>query len=211
ERALARAEQLLERYGLVSRELALAEDCPGGFGALYPVLEGLEEAGRVRRGYFVEGLSGAQFALPGALERLRAARPEREDRDALATDVVLLAALDPANPWGAVWPWPASGDETARPRRVAGAWVITVAGRPMLYLGPGGRRLQTFPVNGGDDRSFAAAFEALHRLPRRRTLVIERIDGQPARESVHYATMRECGFIDDYRGLAAEIGQRRAS
>ena len=206
ERALARAEQLLERYGLVSREAALAEDLPGGFGAVYRVLKGMEEAGRVRRGYFVEGLSGAQFALPGALDRLRAARPDA-DSDAGGTDKAqLLAAVDPANPWGALLPWPATADKDARLRRVPGAWLVVIAGKPVLYVASHGRRLHTFPVMLAAEQELILAFEALHRLPRRRTLIVEEIDGKPIHESPHTEALRRCGFVNDYRGLAAEIG-----
>ncbi len=96
EQALARTQALLQRYGLLSREMARAEGVGGGFGALYPVLKGLEETGRVRRGYFVEGLAGAQFAQPGAVERLRALRLEEPPLDGFGSgDVQLLAALDP--------------------------------------------------------------------------------------------------------------------
>ena len=102
DRALALAEQLLARHGVLTRDAVMAEDPPGGFGAIYPVLKGLEEAGRVRRGYFVAGLGGSQFAHPGALERLRALREPDPD----APRAVVLAATDPANPYGAALPWP---------------------------------------------------------------------------------------------------------
>ncbi|AGA90372.1 Lhr-like helicase [Thioflavicoccus mobilis 8321] len=207
ERALAQAEQLLERYGVVSREAAIAEDLPGGFGAVYRVLKELEETGRVRRGWFIEGLSGAQFALPGALDRLRAARPAEDDlTDGAGETACILAAIDPANPWGALLPWPPTGGADGRPRRVAGAWLITVGGLPSIYVAPGGRRIQTFPSPGDDDQALSSACEALHRLPRRRTLIVEQIDGVPARESPLAERLRACGFVDDYRGLAAEMG-----
>src|SRR5207253_10434351 len=128
ERAHARAIMLLERHGVVSREAAAAEAIPGGFAAVSPVLRAMEEAGKVRRGYFVGGLAGAQFALPGAIDRLRAERPDAPgfDDESSGPDVVVMAALDPANPYGALLPWP--DDATSRPRRAAGAQVVLVGG-----------------------------------------------------------------------------------
>ncbi len=209
ERAVARAHMLLDRYGVVSREMAALEGLPGGFGPVYKVLSALEASGRVRRGYFIEGLSGAQFARPGAIDRLRAARAGEAGFELDAAEVALLPAIDPANPWGGVLAWPETGDAraSAKPRRVAGAWVLLSAGRPLLYLGPNARQLLTFPGNLADPPVRAAAFEALHRVPkksRRRSLVIEKIDGRPVRESTLWAEMMQCGFVSDYRGLASE-------
>src|SRR5690606_34346552 len=101
ERAYAKAVKLLERHGIVARETAAVESIPGGFAAIAPVLRSMEESGQVRRGYFVEGLGGAQYAFPGAVDRLRAVRAEPEEPVA-----VVLAATDPANPYGQVLPWP---------------------------------------------------------------------------------------------------------
>ena len=211
ERALARAEMLLERYGVVSREAVAAEGPAGGFGALYRVLGAMEDAGRVRRGYFVEGLAGAQFARPGIVDRLRDARPpaDADPRDLEPADVVSLPAADPANPYGALLPWPDAGGPAApRPRRAAGAWVVLVQGRPVLYVGPGGRQLLTFPAAARHDHEMVLALKALHRLPRgrrRRALVIEKVDGVPVRESPLAEPMRRCGFESEYRGLAARV------
>src|SRR5207302_5779456 len=110
-RKRAVAEILLERYGIVTRETVLAEGIPGGFSALYPELVKLETLGTARRGYFVEGLGGAQFALPGAVERLRA-QPTGDGAP------VVLSAVDPAQPYGAALPWP---ERERRPQRVVGA------------------------------------------------------------------------------------------
>ena len=207
-RAIAGANMLLDRYGVVSREMAAAEELPGGFSAIYKVLATLEESGRVRRGYFVEGLSGAQFARPGCVDRLRGTR-DQWDESGDPDEIAYLQAIDPANPWGAVLAWPDSGDArpAARPRRVAGAWLLLHQGRPVLYLGPKGRQLTTFPANLTDPDVRTAAFAALMQVPklhRRGSLVIEKIDGQPVRDSAHHAEMLRCGFISDYRGLAAE-------
>ena len=98
---------LLERHGVLTRDAVASEGIVGGFGAVYPILRTMEERGRVRRGYFVEGLGGAQFALPGAVDRLRATREPGDEaaRDSAARTIV-LAATDPANPYGAALPWP---------------------------------------------------------------------------------------------------------
>ncbi|MGE0081127.1 MAG: DEAD/DEAH box helicase [Thiohalomonadaceae bacterium] len=205
ERAVARVEMLLERYGVVSREAALAENLPGGFGPLYQVLKEMEAAGRVRRGYFVEGLSGLQFARAGAVDRLRAGRAEEPPVQGYGEwDAMLLAVLDPANPYGTLLPWPATGAGT--PRRVPGAWIVLVDGAPALYLSADGRQLLTFPEGWREEPSaLTAAARLLHRLPRgarRRTLVIERIDGAPARESPLAPALLTAGFVPDYKGLS---------
>lgn len=205
ERTLAQCEQLLERYGVVSREAARAEDLTGGFAPLYRVLAGMEEAGRVRRGWFVDGLSGTQFALPGAVDRLRAARPFEHSPDAPA-EVCCLATLDPASPWGALLGWPPMIADNARPRRSAGTWVIAADGQPLLYVGAGARQLYRFRAAETEPERLAAALQALRRLPvggRRRTLVVERVDGQPVAESPLNDTLRRAGFVSDYRGLVA--------
>ena len=127
ERLHATALALLDRHGVVTREAVASEGIEGGFSAVYPILRMLEEAGRIRRGYFVDGLGAAQFALAGALERLRAVRePAGSPRE---RDTYLLAAADPANPYGAAVPWPRRGDDDRRPlQRAAGAYVVVVDG-----------------------------------------------------------------------------------
>src|SRR5438093_252759 len=106
--AAATAQQLLARHGILTREAVIAESVPGGFSTLYPVLKRLEESGRLRRGYFVAGLGAAQFALPGAVDLLRSLRDGGDD-----TEVAVLAATDPANPYGATLKWPAFAAITA--------------------------------------------------------------------------------------------------
>jgi ATP-dependent Lhr-like helicase len=205
-RTIARAHQLLDRYGVVSREVASAEQIPGGFGPLYKVLSTLEEAGQVRRGYFVEGLSGAQFARPGQIDRLRSAQPD-DELIGKTPEIDVLAAIDPANPWGSLLPWPETGTADKRPKRVSGAWLLLWRGQPVLYLGPRGRQLLTFPAGLHDDAVATAAFETLHRLPRharRGTLVIEKIDGSAVADSPHLPQLLSAGFVNDYRGVAAE-------
>jgi ATP-dependent Lhr-like helicase len=209
ERAVARANMLLDRYGVVSREMAALEALPGGFGPIYKILSALEESGRVRRGYFIEGLSGAQFARPGCIDRLRGAPAEDDGFDPEPNAVTHLPVTDPANPWGGLLPWPETGDPrtAARPRRIPGARLLMWRGRPLLYLGPNARQLITFPGGLAEPAARRAAFQALLQLPkgtRRRALVIEKIDGRPARESGYCAELMDCGFVSDYRGLAAE-------
>src|SRR5215467_12602904 len=121
--AAAVAQQLLARHGVVTREAVAADAVTGGFGIVYPVLKGMEEHGRVRRGYFVAGLGATQFAMPGALDLLRSLRDAPDD-----PEVVVLAATDPANPYGATLPWPKTTDTNRGPTRSVGATAILVDG-----------------------------------------------------------------------------------
>ncbi len=216
ERTLARVRVLLGRYGIVSREVTTAEAIPGGFGGVYRTLQSMEEAGRVRRGHFVDGLTGAQFAELGAVDRLRAEvddNPPGGHRE--SRKVLLLSSIDPANPYGSVFPWPEPGAETSpRPRRVAGAWVVLVAGTPALYVTPGGRQLITFENKLGDSHeNLALALAALRDLTgrfRRKLLIVETVDGIETRESPHRELMTRCGFVNDYRGLSLDAGRASA-
>jgi ATP-dependent Lhr-like helicase len=131
ERAKALAEQLLARHGVLTRDAVVSEGVAGGFAAVYPVLRALEEQGRVRRGYFVAGLGGLQFADAGALDRLRA----RREADPEEATSVVLSAADPANPYGAALPWPRR--EETRLQRSAGSHVVLVDGALAAYLGRG--------------------------------------------------------------------------
>ncbi|MGH7912394.1 MAG: Lhr family helicase, partial [Candidatus Dormibacteraceae bacterium] len=196
EVALARATALLERYGVLTREAVLAEGLPGGFSSLYPVLRAMEESGRIRRGYFVEGLGGSQFALPGAVERLRGHR-EPADR------VTALAATDPANPFGAVLPWPSptlleEGGPAPRLARAAGAYVVLQDGDLRLYLERGGRTLWT------RGEVTKAQVEGLRRVATRAGKVeVQRIDGVPPHASPLGEVLRQAGFGVTPRGLVA--------
>ena len=200
ERGHATALALLERHGVVTREAVLAEGLSGGFAAVYPVLRAMEDAGRVRRGYFVAGLGAAQFALPGAVDRLRAARDVASD----TPQATVLAASDPAQPFGAALPWPrpAAGERLPL-QRVAGAWVILVDGAAALYVERGARGIIGLPAMDDDDVA-AAALGSLPRLlaPHGplRELRIERIDRLPPAESPHGARLIELGFRPGYRG-----------
>jgi ATP-dependent helicase Lhr and Lhr-like helicase len=185
-RRRALAELLLERHGILTRELVLAEGVPGGFAALYPELCRLETLGTARRGYFVEGLGGAQFALPGAVERLRAQRPERDRGEPL-----VLAATDPAQPYGAALPWPRRG-----PARVPGAVVVLVDAEPVLYLERGGRGLQAFA--GPEEERVEVALAALAEHARAGRLgprlALERVDGEPLLGTPWEAALAGVGF-----------------
>jgi len=169
-RRRAWAELLLERHGVLTRELVRAEGYPGGFAALYPALSALETLGAARRGYFVEGLGGAQFALPGAVERLRAL-------EAAPDQALVVATADPAQLYGAGLRWP--GADARPPSRRAGAQVITVGGRPVLSVHAGGKSLRV--LGRPDDVEPALdALTAAVRAGRLRRLVIDTIDGEPA-------------------------------
>jgi len=195
------AELLLERYGILTRELVLAEGVAGGFAALYDSLAGLETLGVCRRGYFIEGLGGAQFALPGAVERLRAQR-DLEDAPPL-----VLAASDPAQPFGAALPWPgAKGSaegaraEGRRPARVAGAHVVLVGADVACYVEAGGRGLQTF-VSGEPLRVALSALADAVRGGRIRKLELERVDGEPVLGGPAESLLVELGFRSGPRRL----------
>ena len=203
ERAHALALALLDRHGVLTREAVAAEGIVGGFSAVYPVLRALEEAGRVRRGYFVDGLGAAQFSLAGAIDRLRSIRDPAETPE--RARVHLLAAADPANPYGAALAWPRRDDDDRRVfGRAAGAYVALVDGRAALYLERGGRSLSFFAP--ADDPVIARlalrALGALMADGRMRELLVARIDGQPVGESPSRPLLLEAGFVPGYRGLA---------
>jgi len=188
------ARQLLDRYGVVTREGVKAEGVAGGFAAVYPILKELEERGQVRRGWFVAGLGAAQFALAGAVDRLRAERvPDR------APTPLLLAATDPAQPYGAALTWPEPRGEQ-RPTRTAGARVLLADGVPLAWIARDA--VVTFldaTTTHGD--AIAATLAEAVRRGTYRTLEITRIDGRSARESPLAESLRAAGFQDGYRGL----------
>ncbi len=195
------AELLLERYGIVTREQVLAEAVTGGFSALYNALSDLETLGVCRRGYFVEGLGGAQFALPGAVERLRARVGEGEE------PALVLAATDPAQPYGAVLRWPERGGpdsvRTRGPQRVSGAYVVLVGAEPVLYVERGGRGLLVLAEPA--DARVPAALDALAAFVTaggtRLKLAVERVDGEPVVGSDWESLLVEAGFRQGPRKL----------
>ncbi len=192
EVAHARALRLLDRHGIVTRETVLAESRPGGFAGVYPVLRAMEAAGRVRRGYFVAGLGAAQFGEAGAVDRLRQIRADGSDKPT----ALVLAAADPAQPYGAALPWPRSG--TSRPSRSAGGFVVLVDGRPGAFLERGGRSLVTFDE---EPASWTDALASIVKNGRMRRIELTRIDGEPAADSGAAPALRSAGFADGYRGL----------
>ncbi len=208
-RRRALGELLLERYGIVTREQVLAEGLPGGFSSIYPELSQLETLGVARRGYFLEGLGGAQFALPGAVERLRARRASDGSGPAGAAPLV-LAAVDPAQPYGAALPWPKRpGDDDKsrsgsgrRPSRVAGAYVVLLDGDPIVYLERGGRALQTLVASG--DARIEPALSALVDHVRSgaiKRVGLEKVDGEPAMTSPLGPALLALGFQEGPRRL----------
>ncbi|WP_456299854.1 ATP-dependent helicase [Nonomuraea corallina] len=200
-RAQAQAEVLLERHGVVTRGAVTAERLPGGFSPIYQVLRAYEESGRCRRGYFVEGLGGAQFALPGAVDRMRAMAPSASGETREERRAVVLAAADPANPYGAALPWPARpGEVSHKPGRKAGALVVLVDGRLVLYVERGGKTLLSF----ADDERLRPAVDALALAVRDGALgklTVERADGEPIVDSPLGAALEEAGFHPTPRGL----------
>jgi ATP-dependent Lhr-like helicase len=192
----ATAELMLERYGIVTRETVLAEGIPGGFSTLYGELGNLELLGTARRGYFVEGLGGAQFALPGAVERLRSL-PERDG------SYLVVAATDPANPYGASLPWPKL-EGGRRPGRTPGAHLLLRDGEPLVFVERGGRgllRLKPF-AEGELEEAMRALADAVSagQLPK---LAIEKLDGEAVIGSGHEEALVGAGFSRGPRKLTA--------
>ena len=223
-RRRALAELLLERYGILTREQVLAEGIRGGFAVLYDTLCNLETLGVCRRGYFIEGMGGAQFALPGAVERLRGGRSAiAQSGSGAGTQAgrppLVIAAADPAQPYGAALPWPKREGQDRRPARVAGAYVVMVDDRPVLYVERGGRGLLTLahaptgaggsvggpPAGpGGVEEPLGMALRALAdavRGGRVGKLALERIDGEPAIASELVQALVELGFHSGPRRL----------
>jgi len=205
ERATAQIRQLLERHGVLTREVVRSEGIGGGFAAAYGILKAMEDAGRIRRGYFVAGLGAAQFALPGAVDRLRAARERTEEPHA-----VVLAATDPANAYGAALSWPERG-EGRKPMRTAGALVVLVDGRLAGWLGRGEEQLLTFVAEEADAeptrKALAAALAGQVGPDRRTTLFIQSVDGAPVDESPIADALREAGFARTPRGYLRRVAR----
>jgi ATP-dependent helicase Lhr and Lhr-like helicase len=218
-RAHALAVTLLERHGVLTRGAVAAERVPGGYAAVYPVLRAMEEAGQCRRGYFVEGLGAAQFALPGAVDRMRAlvggvwggGEPPHE-RGGLGgssprlAETVVLAASDPAQPYGAALPWPERPGETPsshRPGRKAGALVVLADGRLVLYVERGGRTLLSWTDDAAVLAPSAAALAAAVRDGALGRLTVERADGLRlgGHDSPLAQALEAAGFRPTPRGL----------
>jgi ATP-dependent Lhr-like helicase len=186
----ALAELLLERQGIVVRDGVRGEGIPGGYSAVYGELRDLETLGICRRGYFVEGLGGAQFALSGAVERLRELRPKDGDEP----EPLVLAAADPAQPYGAALPWPKRSG--ARAARVAGAHVVLLGGEPALFVERGGRSL--VPLRDPDESWLRPALAALVQHVRAvggKRLAVERFDGKPVADTDVMQLLVDAGFL----------------
>jgi len=208
----ASAEQLLERHGVVTRGAVIAERASGGFAGVYPVLKAMEEAGRCRRGYFVDALGAAQFAVPGAVDRMRSLVDRGSVQSRGEPQTVVLAAADPANPYGAALSWPersataADGAPAAerpghRPGRKAGAVVILVDGGLILYVERGGRTLLTFSDEPDRLRRAADALALAVRDGALGRLAVERADGGEVYSSPMARALTEAGFRPTARGL----------
>jgi ATP-dependent Lhr-like helicase len=214
----AQALVLLDRYGILIRGAVAAERVAGGFGALYPVLRALEDGGQCRRGYFVEGLGAAQFALAGAVDRMRAmadaARgPDRaadpwdtkaNSRSAQGPHVMVLPATDPANAYGAALPWPdrpGDGASGHRPGRKAGALVVLADGELILYVERGGKTLLSWTSEPELLEPASAALAAAVRAGALGRLTVERADGGEVYDSPLAAALAAAGFRPTPRGL----------
>ncbi|HKV18491.1 MAG TPA: crosslink repair DNA glycosylase YcaQ family protein, partial [Mycobacterium sp.] len=203
-RAHFQAELLLGRHGVLTKGAVSAEGVPGGFAMLYKVLTAFEDAGRCQRGYFVESLGGAQFAVASTVDRLRSyldsVEPERRDYQ-----TVVLAAADPANPYGAALPWPESAH---RPGRKAGALVALVDGELAWFLERGGRSLLSFTTDADAHHAAAGALADLVGTGRVQSLLVEKINGEPvlapdasSDQSAVVAALTGAGFARTPRGL----------
>jgi ATP-dependent Lhr-like helicase len=227
-RAHAAAETLLDRYGIVTRGSVITERTPGGFAAVYKVLSAFEESGRCRRGYFVAGLGAAQFALPGAVDRLRAlaelpttsgsgtpfgpagrfgpggARSRgggRKDEE-LTARAVVLAASDPANPYGAALPWPERESAGGhRPGRKAGALVVMVDGQLIVYVERGGRTVLSFTEDTDLLQPAVDALALSIRDGQLGKLSVETADGEQVRHTAFGDALAKAGFHATPRGL----------
>jgi len=213
--AAAWAQQLLARHGVLTREAVASEGTSGGFGVVYPVLKAMEEAGRIRRGYFVAGLGATQFALPGALDLLRSLRDPPADE--AESELVVLSATDPANPYGAAIRFPAlaSGGASAGrgPTRSVGATVILIDGALAAYLGRGDRQLLTYlpdsePLRSRTAKAIARALRERSRMPAGdeqtpRGMLIEEIDGVPPSAHPIAPYLARAGFLTGALGFQA--------
>jgi ATP-dependent helicase Lhr and Lhr-like helicase len=194
-------QQLLVRYGVVTREVAQSEGIFGGFSAVYDVFKLLEESGKIRRGYFVSNVGAAQFALPAVLDQLRALRD-----DPLEPEVLLLAATDPGNPYGSILKWPEL--EGRGPQRATGAHVVLVNGALAAFAGKGARQLWLFLPESEPDRSTHARAVAVklwelaaRQRGRHEGLLVEEINGRPAHEHFAVGFFTELGFTATSHGL----------
>jgi ATP-dependent Lhr-like helicase len=201
--AAAVAQALLDRHGVLTREAVAAERVAGGWAAAYRVLRAFDETGRAQRAYVVEGLGGSQFAVPGAIDALR----DVSGRLAMPHEpvVTLLAATDPANPYGAALTWPESAAGGHRPGRKAGALVVLVDGELVLYVEKGGRTLLTFSASDDALSRGVDAVAKAARSGRINDVVLGKIDGDSADARVS-ALLEAAGFVPTPRGHRMRSG-----
>ncbi len=208
----AMAQQLLTRYGVVFRETAHAEGLVGGFSAVYDVLKAMEESGKVRRGYFAADLGATQFAMPAAVDLLRSLRAERPGDGETRREMVMLAATDPANPYGSLLRWPAGGDEASSLTRSVGARVILCDGALAAYLRRGNPNVQVWlpeeePGRGQVARALAEFFVGRVRGDReddaagRAGMLISSVNGVAVGESVLARALLDAGFVAGAMGF----------
>lgn len=205
ERLSTLVNQLLRRHGIVLRETADAEGLEGGFSSIYPVLKVMEEAGRVRRGYFIAGRGASQFALAGADDLLRSPPPSvassetspDADEEDLAEATIVLSAVDPANPFGPLVPWPESPSADHRPQRVDGAQVFIRQGVAIGYLHKTADHVLTF--DAADLPPLAAALASL--VAPRRPVFLTRVDGRPVADSPLAPHLIAQGFSASSQGF----------
>jgi ATP-dependent Lhr-like helicase len=196
ESATALAQQLLARYGILTREVAAAENVSGGFGAVYDILKALEDAGRIRRGYFASGVGATQFALPAALDLLRSLKEQPDE-----PEVVVLAATDPANPYGTILRWPEAtqGRDQRGPTRSAGSLVVMVNGALAAYISRGARQLIAFLPD--DEAATSSTARALASTLARIGLLVHEINGVPASQHPLAPYLVEAGFSPSAMGF----------
>ncbi|MBP3044752.1 ATP-dependent helicase [Arthrobacter jiangjiafuii] len=197
--AHATAELLMDRYGILTRGSVASEGTPGGFGLLYRVLARLEEMGRCRRGYFIEQLGAAQFAVPATVDRLRSFSEDGQLRKSEPT-AVALAATDPANPYGAALPWPPL-DGGHRPGRKAGALVVLVDGDLALYAERGGKTLLTFTEDPAALELSATALVGIIRRGAAEKMAIEKVNGTEILDTDAARALIHAGFYTTPKGL----------
>ncbi|UVE96108.1 ATP-dependent helicase [Dietzia sp. B32] len=218
-RAHAWAETLLLRHGVVTRGAVEAEEIPGGFAAVYKVLAQMEDSGRCRRGYFVDGLGAAQFAAGNTIDRLRTFDDTADEAHwpsgADDPTVRVLAATDPANPYGAALPWPAaspSGDGATggegtgngsghRPGRKAGALVVLVDGVCVLFVERGGRTVLVLDDRDGAVPLAATALAETVKAGAVGPLTVTTLGGEPVHTSPHASAFEAAGFGITPKGL----------
>ncbi|GAA1481787.1 ATP-dependent helicase [Gordonia sinesedis] len=211
----ALCDQLLTRYGVVTRGSVVAEGVPGGFARVYKALNVFEDSGQVRRGYYVDGLGGAQFGGTATVDELRRHTLDdglpgtRSGTGAGHPHAVVLAATDPANPFGAALAWPEPSDDAGghRPGRKPGALVILVDGRLVAFVERGGKTVLAFTDDDTDREAAATALADAVRRGRVARLAIDQIDGTPALRSAWQPALVSAGFTTTPRGLRIRYGQ----